>query len=48
MALRAALARQGAVEFLLEIEKLPFGRRIEALGRFLKDPRATSGSEWRN
>jgi hypothetical protein len=48
MALRAALARQGAEQFLLEIEKLPFGRRIEALGRFLKDPRATSGSEWRN
>jgi hypothetical protein len=44
MAMRAALARQGAVAFLLEIEKLPFGRRIEALGRFLKDSRTTSGS----
>jgi hypothetical protein len=43
MATRAALARQGAVEFLLEIEKLPFGRRIEALGRFLKDPRTATG-----
>jgi hypothetical protein len=48
MALRAALARQGAEEFLLEIEKLPFGRRIEALGRFLKDPGTAAASEWRN
>jgi hypothetical protein len=44
MAMRAALARQGAVEFLVEIEKLPFGRRIEALGRFLKEPRVNPGS----
>jgi hypothetical protein len=44
LALRTALARLGAVEFVVEIEKLPYGRRIEALGRFLRDPGPTAVS----
>ena len=42
-ALRAALARLGEVDRMAEIDKLPCGRRIEEIGKVLRDPATTAG-----
>jgi hypothetical protein len=35
--MKVALARLGEIDFLLRLEKLPFGRRIEDLNRFVRE-----------
>ena len=40
--LRVALARLGEVDLLLRLDKLPFGRRIEELGRFVREGAAAA------
>ena len=38
LALKVVLARLGELDFLLELDKMPYGRRIEHLARFVHEP----------